>query len=436
MSINLPTVSLGPDVAQFEGNSGTSNFVFPITLSQAPLSAVTVVYSTQNGTADSSDYVPTSGTLTFLPNGALTQNVTVQVLGDLTPELNETFQVVLSNLSGGVAGRAAATGTILNDDVHLTINDASLIEGDSGTRDAVFTVTAIGDVNQRTTVNYATQDGTAMAGSDYLPRSGVLSFSLGVNTRTVTVPVVGDTLHELTEYFLVNLSNPVNALLDRTSGAGTVIDTDPLPELYVNDVQITTSGPAALFAVFTVAFDRPSGTIATVQYTTTDGTAHAGFDYTALSGVLTFAPGVTTVQVSVPVLTPAIYTPNETFYLDLFNPTGALLGDPRGAATFVYSTPPFNNQIIDDGDAGYSQSGGWTNVTNLLAYGLDYDYHAAGNGSDTATWEFDNLPAGSYQVFTKWIGFSNRATNCALHDSRRLEPAGHGARQPASDARR
>ena len=207
------------------------------------------------------------------------------------------------------------------------------------------------------------------------------------------------------------MTNPVNALLDRTYGTCTIIDKDPLPELYVNDVQITTSGPAALVAVFTVAFDRPSGTTVTVQYTTTDGTAHAGFDFTAQTGTLTFAPGVTTQQVSVAVLTPAVYTPNETFYLDLFNPSRALLGDPRGAATFVYSTPPFNNQIIDDGDDGYSQTTGWTNVTNLLAYGLDYDYHAAGNGSGSATWEFDNLPAGSYQVFTKWIGFSNRASN-------------------------
>ena len=135
VSIQLPTVSVGVDVTQFEGNSGTSNYVFPVTLSQTAVSAVTVEYSTQDVTASSNDYTPVSGTLTFLPDGALTQNVTVQVIGDLTHEANETFHVVLSNISGGILGRSVATGTILNDDVHLTVNDVSIIEGDSGTRE-------------------------------------------------------------------------------------------------------------------------------------------------------------------------------------------------------------------------------------------------------------------------------------------------------------
>src|SRR5262249_53016741 len=156
-------------------------------------------------------------------------------------------------------------------------------------------------------------------------------------------------------------------------------------------------------AVFTVALDVPSGTTVTVNYATSDGTVHAGAGYTALSGTLVFAPGVTTLQVRVPVVTPAVYTANTAFYLNLSNLFMVAPGDLQGAATFVYSTPPIFNFIMDDGDPRYTRSGGgWTNLTNTQAYQLDYDYHAAGSGSGTAQWKFSDLPTGTYQVFTKW----------------------------------
>src|SRR5262249_50258396 len=72
---------------------------------------------------------------------------------------------------------------------------------------------------------------------------------------------------------------------------------------------------------------------------------------------------------------------------------------------------PSVDAIVDDGDSEYSQTPGWLKITNLLSYNLDYDYHAAGSGADTATWTFDDIPAGSYQVFAHWVPFTTRATN-------------------------
>ncbi len=411
VNIAIPTVS-APDVAQLEGDSGTTPFVFPVTLSRAPLSPVTVVYATQDVTATAGvDYQPTSGTLTFLPDGGLTQLVTVEAFGDLTPEQDETFLLAFPEVTGGITDRPGAIGTIVNDDVELSINDISIVEGNSGTRNAVFTITAAGQTSRPVSVNYATVDVTTSGSSDYLPRGGTITMPAGTNSATVTVPIVGDTLSELTETFDVVLSNPVNARIAKGIGVGTILDDDALPLLYVNDVQITTDDAQALTAVFTVALDRPSGTTVTVAYTTVDGTAHAGTDYTAESNTLVFPIGVASLQVTVPVTTPSVYTANEGFYLQISNPSAAILGDPLGQATFVYSTPPVGNYIIDDGGPGFSQTTGWTTLTNTLAYQLDYTYHAAGNGSGHSDWTFTDLPLGSYQVFTKWIPFVNRATN-------------------------
>ena len=124
VNIGIPTVDAGPDVSKLEGDSGTVDFVFPVTLSEAPLSPVTVAYATQDITAASpGDYTPVSGTLTFLPSGGLTQYVTVQVQGDELAEANETLRLRLSDIVGGLEGRLESIGTILNDDVELSVED-------------------------------------------------------------------------------------------------------------------------------------------------------------------------------------------------------------------------------------------------------------------------------------------------------------------------
>ncbi len=406
-----PVANIDADVAQPEGNSGLNDLVFTVSLTEPVASAQTVVYTTVDGTATSpGDYQAQTGTLTFLPGGPLSQGITVPIVGDQNVEPNESFLLQLTGDSEVRLGRTLATGTIVNDDVGFSINDVQVFEGDSGTTDAVFTVTLTGIVQTPVTVTYTTLNDTADGGTDYIPRAGILTFVPGVFTTNVTVPVIGDKLSEDTEDFLVALEN-TDAILLKGIGIGTIIDVDPLPTLYVNDVQITTAGALALSATFTVALDTASGTTVRVDYFTSDGTAHDGADYLGQSGTLVFPRGVTTLQVTVPVMTPAVYTANTLFYLNLFNPILATPGDLQGAATFVFSTPPTGNFIIDDGDPGYTQTAGWTNLTNLASYQLDYNYHAAGNGSGQANWTFKYLQPGSYQVFTKWIPFSNRATN-------------------------
>ena len=104
-------------VSKKEGNSGTTAFVFTLSVSGSPLSTVTVDWATGGGTAPAvSDYVPANGTVSFAP-GVTTKTVTIQVVGNTLPEPNETFFVNLSNPSANAyLGNTQGVGTILNDD--------------------------------------------------------------------------------------------------------------------------------------------------------------------------------------------------------------------------------------------------------------------------------------------------------------------------------
>ncbi len=403
------------DVTQLEGNSGLTDFVFTVALTGTVEEPVTVVYSTVDGTATApADYIAASGTLTFTLGGPTEMSVTVQVVGDVVTEDNEAFFVVLSNPSNAELGQSQGVGTILNDDVGVSINDILIVEGNTGTKNAVFTVSSFGTTNQTITVGFTTFDSTARAPTDFLPHAGILTLTPTNTTATITVSIVGDNFNEADEEFFVLLKNVVNARIVDGVGTGTIIDNDLLPSLYVNDAFVSTIGEEV---VFTVALDNRSGRTVTVHYTTVDDTAIAGESYVAQSGDLTFTPGVSTDQVRVD-------APSERFFLDLSAPTNAEIADGRGVGTITFADPPPIEHIVDDGDVGFTAGGGWTNVTNLISYQLDYSHHAAGDGSGTAMWSFVGIPNGTYQVLTRWSHFSNRATNAPYTVYDALGPLG------------
>ena len=400
------------DVTKLEGNSGLTDFVF--TVSQgASNSNVTVEYSTSDGTATvaGNDYVAQSGTLTFAP-GQTAQQITIHVVGDKTVESDETFFVTLSNPTNSVIVHGQAVGTILNDDISLVVSNPTVKEGDVGTSDSVFNVTVIGVSHVATTINYTTSDGTANAGSDYLPTAGTLTISAGATPSfNVTVPIVGDLLFEPTENFFLVFTDSTNALISGGVGVCTILDNDVAPSLYVSDVQVTNTASGAQ-AVFTVALVGPSPGGITVQYATADGSAKANVNYVPVAGTVDFPLGSIKQLVTVPILGSAVYAPNETFYLNLFNPEHALLVDSQGVGTIVFAPPPPTETIIDDGEEGFTESlAGWSAATNLAAYHSDYMVHAPGNGTGTATWTFNNVAPGSYQIFAHWVAFSTFASN-------------------------
>jgi hypothetical protein len=166
------------DTSVTEGNSGTTPATFTVTLSQAASGTVTVNYATASGTATSGvDFQPASGTLTFLA-GETSKTIQVNVVGDTADENDETFTVNLSAPTGGAAiADGQGVGTILDDDPpsQLSIGDAVVTEGNSGITNATIVVTLAPASAKTVSVSYFTADGTATAGSDYLPASGTLT---------------------------------------------------------------------------------------------------------------------------------------------------------------------------------------------------------------------------------------------------------------------
>jgi len=406
-------IRIGDDVALLEGDSGITQYVFAVSYQGAAIETVTVAYTTVNVTATSgSDYQAVSGSLTFTLDGPSVQLITVSVLGDQQVEPNESFLVRLSDPVNGFLLRSEATGTILNDDVDLSVSDVTVAEGNSGSRNAVFTVLAFGEANRPISFSYSTLNGTAQSGSDYLPQAGVIALPSGNTSVQITVPVLGDRIDEDNETFLLALTGAQGARVADGIGQATIIDEDPLPSLYVSDAQVTTTAAGTYQVTFSIALDTASGRQVNVNYSTADFSAVAGVDYIAKNGVVSFAPGETNKLVAVDVMTSGIPGANKRFSLNATGVANASLSDPRGDCYIVYAAEPQNEFIIDNGAAGYSRSfNGWTTLTNTLAYQLDYDYASAGNGSAFANWNFTAIPNGTYQIFTRWSNFTNRATN-------------------------
>jgi hypothetical protein len=293
--VAVPGISIG-DATLAEGNTGTVNAQFDVTLSAASSQTITVSYATSDGTAiGGADYQASSGTLTFSP-GQTVKSIIVPVTGESLVELNETFSVNLSGATNATIADAAGAGTITNDDsATLAINDVTLAEGNTGTTSFTFTATLSAAVDVPVSVSFATANGTATtADSDYVAASGTLNFTgTAGETKTMTVDVNGDPKVELEETFLVNLSGLTaggrSATLADSQGQGT-ISNDDSATLAIDDVTLAEGNAGTRSFTFTATLSAAVDSPVSVNFAAANGTATtADADYAAASGTLNFA---------------------------------------------------------------------------------------------------------------------------------------------------
>jgi hypothetical protein len=246
----VPSLTVG-DVSANEGNSGLTPFTFTATLSAPSGQTVQVYYYTSPGTARAgTDYYSTSGFLTFAP-GQTTQTVTVNVVGNTIPEPNKTFYLNLSSPLNVSLARTQAVGTILNDDTAVSVSDIALHEGNTGVTPFTFTLSLSAPSGQWVYVNYATADGTGVAGTDYQAASGLASFAPGQTTQTVTVGVLANAVNQPNRTFFLNLSVPANATIARGQATATIIDDDPATHYTFSQPHATSVDDMAGPGVFT-----------------------------------------------------------------------------------------------------------------------------------------------------------------------------------------
>jgi hypothetical protein len=343
-----PGVSVD-DVGVTEGDAGTSAAVFTLTLSAASEREVSVEVAVKAGTAALyADFQPVSGKFVIAP-GRTSQIVTVPVVGENVFETDETFTLDISSPVNAVITDGQGTGTIFNNDSRPTVSvtQTSLTEGNSGTRDMVFGLSLSNASYEQVQVRYATADGTAAAGSDYLAASGTVVFNPGTLNAAAAAVVNGDTQTESNETLFVKLAQPLNASIANGLSMGIIYNDDgPVVRFGVRDypvnegdgrvtLTVTRSGDPSAFSIGYQTLDSDTFVAGCSDQVNNRSGAYARCDFTTVAGTLDFAAGENSKTITVPIIDDSFVEGNETFWVYLLNQEGAAIGTPSFSTVSV-----------------------------------------------------------------------------------------------------
>jgi hypothetical protein len=213
----------------------------------------------------------------------------------------------------------------------LSFSSATYSVNEDGTAITQVTINRTGGSDGVVNVTLTPSDGTAIAPDDYDNTPLTVIFADGETAKTVTIPIVNDSLIEGNETVNLTLSNPTGAaILDtQTTATFTIIDNDPT--ITINDLQVIEGQTSN--AVLTVTLNSSSSQTVKVNYSTVSDTAIASSDYTSKTGTLTFNPGVTSQTITIPIVNNNISESNEQFFVNLSNPLNATMGDSQAVVT-------------------------------------------------------------------------------------------------------
>lgn len=271
-----------------------------------------------------------------------------------TPDFQLTFDETERNIAAGYEG-----------DPVVSVHSVSVLEGNAGETRVTLTVTLSGPQRTPVTLDYTTADGNdgnpmrnaTAASGDYLPASGTLTFGPGETSKTISLVVLGDLTYEEHQQFRVLFSNPSAGIQLPASSAQvlvTILNEDPVPVISIGDyvppstlqpdgTRIYTV-PENTTAEFVISLSNPSEYAITVQYLVDSAydcgcdpnpakpyPLYADGDYVQPApGTLTFNPGETAKKITVSFRQDSLDEPDESLYVELFNPAYARIGDHRG----------------------------------------------------------------------------------------------------------
>lgn len=333
--------------------------------------SVSINYATSDVSATAGlDYIATSGTLDFGP-GELSKVISIPIIDDNLFEngVNEIFNLNLSNpTNSAIVVTPPGTTVLIRDNDSAPIVSLpslptiifSAVEGDSGTTDLSFNVFLTNPSVQDITVDYATSDGSATAGSDYVASSGTITIPAGTTVGTASIPIIGDTVVEPPEVFRVDLTKATNvSSIGISSHSLSIENDDAAVQLSATNFNVNEGSG---FATVSVTRVGDTTRAASVLYSTSDTAglqsctvvnhkASERCDYATTIGRMQFPAGTTrfgetTQTFIVPIVDDALVEGDETFTVNLSGPAGARLG----AATTSTIT------IVDNDSAPASQN--------------------------------------------------------------------------------
>ena len=309
-----------------------------ISVGQGPSSLVTGDFNDDGLLDVATSYVDSAAISVLLNNGAGGLSAPINFLGGGP---HESLAVADFNGDGlpdlateGISIFLNSCSTVISTPLPtLTVTNVAVGENQGN---AVFQVSLSSVSSQTVSVHYQTTGNSAVSGADFQTTSGTLSFAPGELTKTIAVPILDDSLNEFTETFLLNLYNPVNAVIMKGQGTGSITDSDPVPTVTLNNVSVVEGNSGAIQANFGVALSSPSGKLIQLTYSTADMSATAGSDYQAASNViLNIAAGSSSASISVLVNGDTTIEPDETFALNISNPVNATINGASATGTIL-----------------------------------------------------------------------------------------------------
>jgi len=378
------------DASIAEGDAGQSTLTFAVTLDRESGHNVSVDYATANGTASAgADYAAISGQLN-LRAGTTSASVDVTVLADTVDETDETLTLQLSNATNATIGDATAQGTIIDDDsavppaVNVSIGPAAnSAEGGSLVYPVSLSMASAVDID----IQYQTRAGSATSGADFVPQTSSITVPAGSLAGSIVIATLDDGLDEPNETVNVDLLSVSSGVIATGSASGTIVDDDAPPSISIGDAAVAEGDAGQQTLSFLLSLSAMSGFDIAVDYQTSDGTATAGSDYTAVSGQGTIPAGSLSTTIAVAVMGDTVDEPDETFTVMLSNAANASIADAQATGTINDDdgTPTLSiaDASVAEGDAGQSHMTFAVSLSAQSGSDVTFDY-ASADGTATA----------------------------------------------------
>lgn len=292
--------------------------------------------------------------------------------------------------SEGVAVRFDIDPQFLGSGPALSVDDAAIAEGHTGTRTLSFAVTTNTTSNVAINVDWETVDGTATSGAacspevDFLWAAGTAAIAPQQQSTSIDVTICGDALIEPDETFTIALSGIQNAVLATPTATGTILDDDNVPSVNVADARALEPASGTALMLFRARLSRTSSHDVLFNYQTEDGTALAGQDYQAAAGTLTIPSGAMEASIAITLLPDPVVEADKYFSLLLSNPSQATLAREASIGTIV---DPAYDPAVDPRDGVGSDDVGALQNPSAIAVSPDGKHlYATSDFGDGVLW--------------------------------------------------